>query len=217
MRFYRTTNCVQSIWRSRSPSPDNGDENKPIRRRTIAPLISVGLGVKRVIETNRLILRRFQRTDLPSLDAILGDREVMAFSESGTLSIDAQAQWIENRRRSPQDGRLLGSLALETKASTKIVGYISLDADPERVAPGELELGYRLARFAWGQGYATEAARAVIAWARKTSLTRWIIALVDPHNTASIKVLERLRFSYARDSMLPGYDYPDHVYRTPLA
>jgi len=74
------------------------------------------------------------------------------------------------------------------------------------------ELGYRYCRDAWGQGYATEAAAAVIAETfRKTEMDR-VLAIVHPANSASIRVLEKIgfvcigtRFSRASDTALPVY------------
>ena len=72
------------------------------------------------------------------------------------------------------------------------------------------ELGYRYCRDAWGQGYATEAAAAVIAEIyRKTEMDR-ILACVHPQNSASIRVLEKLGFacSHSRFSRPAGLELP---------
>ena len=65
-------------------------------------------------------------------------------------------------------------------------GLQLLEAGPD------VELGYTLARAAWGRGYATEAARAVLRWAFAGLRLPRVVAVADPANTASLRVLEKL-------------------------
>ena len=65
-------------------------------------------------------------------------------------------------------------------------GLQYLEAGPD------VELGYTLARAAWGRGYATEAARAVLHWGFAGLRLHRIVAVADPANTASLHVLEKL-------------------------
>ena len=65
-------------------------------------------------------------------------------------------------------------------------GLQYLEAGPD------IELGYTLARAAWGRGYATEAARAVLRWGFAGLRLHRIVAVADPANAASLHVLEKL-------------------------
>ena len=69
-----------------------------------------------------------------------------------------------------------------------------------------------LARAHWGQGFATEAARAVRDYAFETLRLPRLVALIDPGNVRSIRVAERIGLRYDRDAMLEGYDHPDRLY-----
>ena len=65
----------------------------------------------------------------------------------------------------------------------------------------DMELGYTLARAAWGRGYATEAAGAVLRWAFAGLRLHRMVAVADPANAASLRVLEKLgmtRLGFAR-------------------
>lgn len=73
---------------------------------------------------------------------------------------------------------------------------------PRDTAAGVLELGFQLRRDAWGQGYAVEAARAVIAWAATKGVSA-LIAGHHPENEASARVLRRLGFTYTHDEHYP--------------
>jgi len=76
----------------------------------------------------------------------------------------------------------------------------------------EIEIGYRLAKSAWGQGYATEAARSVRDFAFLTLGMKRLIAMIDPSNVASIRVAEKIGMRYERDVMFDSYTHPDLVY-----
>lgn len=94
---------------------------------------------------------------------------------------------------------------------------MSLTNDPARVAENEAELGFRLAQASWGQGFGPEAAKAMIAHASGLAGVTRVVAIVDPHNRQSVRVLGKAGMTYLTDVMFPGYDYPDHKYATVLA
>lgn len=73
---------------------------------------------------------------------------------------------------------------------------------PRDMASGTLELGFQLCRNAWGQGYATEAAKAVIAWTASQGIAA-LIAGHHPENHASRRTLQRLGFRYTHDELYP--------------
>jgi RimJ/RimL family protein N-acetyltransferase len=69
--------------------------------------------------------------------------------------------------------------------------------------PG-LEVGWKLARHAWGHGYATEAAGAAINWAWTVLDAPCLISVIHPENAPSVRVAERLGLRPLRDQMLNG-------------
>jgi len=72
---------------------------------------------------------------------------------------------------------------------------------PSRQIPGRVELGYTVKPKFWGMGYATEMARAVIAVAFNELGLESVVANAMPENVASRRVLERVGFSFVRDSL----------------
>jgi RimJ/RimL family protein N-acetyltransferase len=88
---------------------------------------------------------------------------------------------------------LIGLLAIERKANSEVVGYCGL-IDSGHGSVGEPELAYELLRRAWGQGYATEAAQAVLGWAAASGFGR-VWATVWDWNAASRAVLAKLGFT----------------------
>ena len=82
-----------------------------------------------------------------------------------------------------------GLLAIVERASGRVVGEAGLqflEGGPD------VELGYTLSHAAWGRGYATEAARAVLRWAFAGLRLERVVAVADPANAASLHVLDKL-------------------------
>ncbi len=165
-----------------------------------------------MLESARLILRPWREEDQKFVGAILGDPEVMRFSDAGELGASHQEVWLRGILRAVTANELPGNLAIEHKASARVIGYVSLSRDLTRVGREESEIGFRLARSAWGRGYATEAVQRMIEAAKSITSTQRVVAIVDPHNHRSVRLIEKIGMMYERDVMFEGYDHPDHRY-----
>lgn len=170
-----------------------------------------------MINTARLDLRPFRENDLPRVKAILGDPNVMAFSDDGALDHTACCEWLTRAMQTIRDDDLPLTLAVFLKSDGQLIGYVSLANDPHRVSECEAELGFRLAYDHWGHGIATEAAQAMIAHATCLPNTLRVVAIVDPNNRQSVRVLQKIGMTYEGDVMFEGYDYPDHKFGLELA
>jgi RimJ/RimL family protein N-acetyltransferase len=164
-----------------------------------------------IAKTDRLILRHFTLADADAMAKIFGDAEVMRYGPGVQTP-----QWVDDWLRSWIERRYaewgFGFWAVVEPSSGAVIGYCGLTQFSNRCAAGEAELGYRLARAHWGQGYATEAARAVRDHAFATLALPRLIAMIDPRNTASLRVAEKLGMRYERDVMFEGYTHPDRLY-----
>jgi hypothetical protein len=164
-----------------------------------------------IVQTERLLIRHLHILDVQPLAEVFGDAEVMRFGD-GVQTSDWIAAWIATclSRYSHEWG--FGPYAVVDRARREVIGYCGLFFFPDVNGRAEVELGYRLARTAWGQGYATEAARAVRDFAFQTLCLPRLIALIDPHNHASIRVAHKIGMAYEGAVMFDGYTHPDHVY-----
>jgi RimJ/RimL family protein N-acetyltransferase len=154
-----------------------------------------------VIETERLVLRPWSGSDWEPYAAMCADAEVMRYLGTGvTLSRDdtwrAIAGMIGHWAL-----RGYGMWALESKAGGELVGRAGFIDPPGW--PG-FELGWTLARPHWGQGYATEAARAALRCAFDTLGRDRVIHLIRPGNEPSIRVAERIGAKAAGEVELLG-------------
>ena len=134
------------------------------------------------IETERLIIRRFQNTDWYDLHAYLSQPAVVEFEPYDAFNLEASK--IEAERRT-KDERFW---AVCLKSSTKLIGNIYL-------APQDFntwELGFVFNLDYQKQGYATEAATALIDFIFREQKAHRIIAMCNPQNISSWGLLERL-------------------------
>ena len=161
--------------------------------------------------TDRLLLRQVHILDSEPMYRLFGDAEVMRFSE-GVQTKEWVDAWLQTCLERYYRTWGFGPYAVVEKQSRDVIGYCGLFYFPDVNGRPEVEIGYRLARFAWGQGYATEAAGAVRDFAFATLAMKRLIAMIDPSNLASIRVAEKIGMHYETDVMFEGYTHPDRVY-----
>ena len=141
------------------------------------------------LETERLILRMFHRDDFEQYALICADPEVTRYLGDGKPLNRAEA-W---RQMAMMIGhwqlRDYGIWAVEERESRKLVGRIGF-FNPEGW-PG-FELGWVLGREHWGKGYASEGARRALDYAFSEMNRDKVISLIDPDNSGSIRVAERI-------------------------
>jgi RimJ/RimL family protein N-acetyltransferase len=138
-------------------------------------------------DTARLRLRELRAGDLEDLARKDGDRRVMRYVGDGsTLSREAVARGLARSQRYYELYPGLGAWRAERADDGAFVGWFCLKYIPKTV---EIEVGYRLVPDAWGRGYATEGAKAVVAYGFDTLTLLRIVGVTYPENVASQRVL----------------------------
>ena len=167
------------------------------------------------------MLREWRDEDLEPFAALNADSEVMWFMPK-LLSRDECATRIQNIRDHFRDHGF-GLWAVEVRDVIPFIGFVGLSI-PRFEMPFTpcVEIGWRLAREAWGQGFATEAARAAVAFGFDELGLQEIVSFTVPDNVRSRRVMERLGMTHdpAGDFEHPllaeGHPLRKHVlYRLP--
>lgn len=151
-----------------------------------------------LLETDRLLLRPIGPEDLDDFAALHAEPEVTRFL--GALDRSAAAERIRADEVEWRE-RGHGIFVVTHRESGEFLGRAGLKYWPQFV---ETELGWALRRDAWGNGYATEAARACAEWGFSNLDPPYLTAMIDPANSRSARVAARLGMTAAREDVLLG-------------
>lgn len=169
--------------------------------------------------TERLWLRQWSEADLDALAEMDADPDVMRYVGDGSPSTRERTAAALARMRAAWDERGYGLFAAEETTTGELVGWVGLAVPaflPE-VMPA-VEIGWRLRRRSWGRGYATEAAREVLAFAfgeaeaeaEGAGLER-VVSICHVDNRASLRVMTKLGMTYDRTTRVPTHGQPVRV------
>ena len=161
------------------------------------------------LETERLVLRDYRESDCAPFAAMNADPEVMEFYPSVLDRAESDALLDKIAARIAQDG--IGMWALERKTDGAMIGFTGLQLVPiECPIQGKVEIGWRLARECWGQGYAREAAEACVYWFMRNRDEPVLYAMCASANERSWGLMLRLgmqrehALDFEHDKIGPG-------------
>jgi RimJ/RimL family protein N-acetyltransferase len=161
------------------------------------------------LETDRLILRQFTEADVDALVELDSDPDVMRFINGGRptareeIREDILPAFLAYYERSAG----YGFWAAVEKTTGEFLGWFHL-RPPGGAGPGEVELGYRLRRSAWGKGYGTEGSRALIDKGFAELGVQRVVAETMAVNLASRRVMEKAGLKLVRTFHQP---WPDPI------
>ncbi len=154
------------------------------------------------METDRLLLRQWRTDDLDAWAALNADPQVREFFPE--LLTREQAQGSMESFRADIAERGWGWWAIEERSTGELIGMAGLDPVDDGLPFHGIEAGWRLARKSWGQGYATEAARAVLGYGFEQLHLPEILAIAAAGNVRSHAVMRRLGMTHD-----PADDFDD--------
>jgi [ribosomal protein S5]-alanine N-acetyltransferase len=150
----------------------------------------------KVLETERLILRKLIPTDAefifellnePSFIQNIGDRGVRTLSDAG--------RYIETGPVTSYARNGFGLYLVQLKESKESIGMCGLI---KREALEDVDVGYAFLPRYWSKGYALESVQAVMEYAKNIIRLNRVVAIVDPNNQGSIRVLEKSGFQFEK-------------------
>jgi len=152
------------------------------------------LAIPPELETERLVLRRFDPADAAFVLGLLNEPSFIEnIGDRGVRTLDDARAYLEQGPLAMYRQHGFGLWCVQTRAGGQAVGMCGL---LKRDNLPDVDLGYAFLPAYWGQGLALEAASATLRHAaQRFGLTR-VIAVVSPGNSASIRVLEKLGMRY---------------------
>ncbi|MEU9735077.1 GNAT family N-acetyltransferase [Streptomyces sp. NPDC048002] len=154
------------------------------------------------LRTDRLLLRRWRASDLAPWAALNADPEVRRYFPE--LLTRERSDASAARSEADLERRGWGWWALEVRDSGEFIGFAGLDPVDEGMPFTGVEAGWRLARSAWGHGYASEAGRAVVSFGLGHLGLTEVLAVTAAANLRSRAVMRRIGMT--RD---PADDFDD--------
>lgn len=143
------------------------------------------------LRTDRLLLRRWTDADREPFAAMSADPEVMRYFVAPQTRAETDAFVDRVEAGFAADG--FGLWAVQVCDSAAFIGFTGIWRLPKaNPHVGKVEVGWRLARAAWGDGYATEAARAALAYGFDVADLDEIVSMTAVANAPSRAVMERL-------------------------
>jgi RimJ/RimL family protein N-acetyltransferase len=176
-----------------------------------------------VVETDRLVLRRFTDTDADAelVYELDSDPEVMRYiGPFGLPSVSAYRERIRTVWLAHYAHPKRGCFATHEKETGAFIGWFflrrateykfAIEAGWDRAT--DLELGYRLRRAAWGRGFATEASAALVGIALADPDVSSVVAAALVTNRASWRVMEKVGLVHVRNFAIAGFADPLVMY-----
>ena len=155
-----------------------------------------------VFETERLLLRPYTMDDVESSYQVNRDPEVSRYTgDGGPKTREEMATILRDHVLADYQKHGYGRYLVFHKEAEQNIGFSGLKYLPEE---DEVDIGYRFAKKFWGQGIATESCHPFLAYGFEVLQLPSIIGMVLPDNKGSIRVLEKLGFTFERDFMEDG-------------
>ena len=157
-----------------------------------------------ILETERLILRQLTTDDAEFIFELLNDPSwIQNIGDRNIRNLDDACAYIVNGPVASYAKNGFGLWLVELKETNESIGMCGLI---RRDTLEDIDIGYALLPRFWGQGYAIEAARAAKDYAKDVVGLKRLVAIVDPANEGSIRVLEKLGLRYEKMVRLSADD-----------
>lgn len=164
-------------------------------RASIFYFLIVGDSAMTIVRTERLILRRWQNSDRRPFAEINADPRVMEFFPNPLTR--EQSDNLIDRIEASIAQRGFGLYAVELQSDSTFLGFIGLSVPNfQAYFTPCVEIGWRLAAHSWGQGFATEGARAVAAYAFNTLNLESLVSFTAEQNARSRRVMEKIGMTF---------------------
>ena len=162
-----------------------------------------------IFESDRLLVRQYVEEDAEAFFKLNTDPEVLRYVPDQALqSVEQARQVLIDHPMTDYRKHGFGRGACILKSTGEQIGFAGLKFLDEL---GQVDVAYRLLPAYWGQGLATEAARASVRYGFAELGLQRIIGLVMPENIASARVLEKVGLRYTETAFVWGHQFSKYV------
>jgi RimJ/RimL family protein N-acetyltransferase len=162
-----------------------------------------------ILETDRLLLRKYVEEDAAAFLELNSDPEVLRFvPDAALLDIEQARQILVDHPMADYQKHGFGRGACILKSTGQQIGFAGLKYLEEL---GEVDVAYRLLPAYWGRGLATEAALASVRYGFDQLGLNRIIGMAMPENIASIRVLAKAGLRYTEEISFLGHRFSKYA------
>ena len=164
----------------------------------------------KILETDRLILREFTLDDVAFIYELLNEPAWIQFIGNRNIhTLEDARKYLSDRVMAGYEKNGFGFWAIDLKDTEKTIGMCGLIKRP---GLDDVDIGYALLSSYWSKGYAVEAAQATKDYAQNKLGLKRLVAIVDPTNPGSIRVLEKIGMKFEKMVRLPDDDIDLKLY-----
>ncbi|MGZ4983847.1 MAG: GNAT family N-acetyltransferase [Chthoniobacterales bacterium] len=164
----------------------------------------------KVLESARLNLRHVELRDAGLFVELLNDPAFIRYvADRGVRTSEDAIGYIQEKVLPSYEKFGFGSYVVELKETGEVIGICGLI---KRETLDDVDVGFSILRRFWGQGYATEAAAAVMEYGRTEFNLPRVVAIASADNANSINVLKKLGLRLEKTIRLPGYEVDGQLY-----
>lgn len=164
-----------------------------------------------LLQSARLTLRRFTSADAAVFFRLNSEPELVQYTARAALSsLSAAEAMLDSDHFRSNEKAGLGRFACVENSTGLVIGVVGLRPELDF---GGFAFGYRILPEYWGQGFATEAALAILKYAEIVLKLEQLVATVFPQNIASVRVLEKIGMVFEQEVLLRGTTQILRLYR----
>ncbi|MDZ4711381.1 MAG: GNAT family N-acetyltransferase [bacterium] len=157
----------------------------------------------KIIETERIYLRKFTEDDIEEVSVIYSDEDVMRYIGIGGRADKKQTGLMLESFIKSYEENAFGLLAVIEKGSDEIIGHCGFS----KLKSGDVEIAYLFSKKCWGKGMATEAAEATLRYGFSHLKLAKIVVLAYPQNLPSINVIQKIGLKPENDREFFGINF----------
>ncbi len=155
------------------------------------------------IETERLMLREFREKDAIELHKICNQDYILQWMPDWKLSVESLRElikWFKQCYSNIYSSDIRVMLAVTLKTNSKLIGMVGIG--PKKEVKYEIEVAYYISKEFCNQGYITEAIKALTEWVFENTEIEYLIAIIEPKNLSSQRVIEKCGFTNVDTKMI---------------
>jgi len=159
------------------------------------------------LTSNRLKYSKFNEDDFTDYFSLVSKLPVMRYATGKAMNLEQAQEKFKKVIEINKQFSKIGVFSVRSIENNEFIGLAKITF----LKDGEAELGYSMLPKYWGKGYGTEMSTRMVELAQATPVVKKLMAIVDPENKPSVRILRKQGLSFSEKTTMDGL--PAHIYR----